>query len=138
MEAQFIQVTNADKKMAKKYLKQTKNNLEQAIDEYFQDVQNGVIKNSMESLKTSNSSLHKKAKQNLFDIYANNNVIDLEGTEKLLNDLEINPEDEIFIAISYYFESPSMCEFTEAGFQKGCSKFGITNIESFKQSLSTF
>ena len=141
-----MQITNADKKIAKKYLKKTKNNLEQAINEYFSDLGTGSIatsasggslNKSLGSLdkKSSMNSLHKKSKQSLFDLYAQDSMIDVDGTQKLLQDLEIDPNDKVFIAISYYFNSPSMCEFNEQGFNKGCSRFGITTIDSFKAAL---
>ena len=136
-ENEFIQFTNTNRKIAQKYLKLSKSNVQQAIDIYYNDNPDGTLHKA-----TSGGSINKKSSKNvkkniLFEEYGVDGMIDVDGTQKMLADLGIEPNDPVFIAISYYFDSPSMCEFSVDGFNKGCQKFGISSLDTFKKALGT-
>jgi DCN1-like protein 1/2 len=112
---EFIQLTNTDRKTAKHFLKLAKNDLEAAVNLFFS-----------EDLEKASC---------IFDAYAQGDMIDVDGTERLLQDLGIDGNDAIFISFSYFLKSPSMCEFERTQFLRGCKELGVTNLDELKQSL---
>ena len=76
--------------------------------------------------------------EKIFDEYADENdknVILVNGTERLCQDLEIDPNDVLMLVLSWHLESESMCEFTRQGWIKGWTKVGVQSFDQMKSSV---
>ncbi|KAJ3302556.1 hypothetical protein HDV03_004872 [Kappamyces sp. JEL0829] len=72
----------------------------------------------------------------LFDQYKDeDDLIGAEGTEKLCNDLDVDPSDVVTIVLSWHMKCPTMCEFTRRGFSEGCRELGVESIEQLKAAI---
>ncbi|EEB87517.1 hypothetical protein MPER_15109, partial [Moniliophthora perniciosa FA553] len=63
----------------------------------------------------------------LFDSYAdsdNKNLIGTDGTIKLCNDLGVDPEDVVLLAVAYELKSPRMAEWERKGWVDGLKSLG--------------
>lgn len=50
--------------------------------------------------------------------------ITIDGTIKLCEDLDVNPEDVVLLAIAYELKSPSMGVWTKKGWAEGWKALG--------------
>ncbi|CEP16709.1 hypothetical protein [Parasitella parasitica] len=90
---------------------------------------------NLKSVKVSTQNINR-----LFDNYKDNKILDLitiDGTMRLCQDLEIEPTQLEFLLISYQLGSEKMGEFTRDAFTKGCVSLHVDTIEKLKQSLNT-
>jgi DCN1-like protein 1/2 len=51
-------------------------------------------------------------------------LILVEGTEKLCEDLEVDPTDIVTLVLAWYLKCNKMCEFTRPGWIEGWTKLG--------------
>jgi DCN1-like protein 1/2 len=64
-------------------------------------------------------------------------LISVEGTMQLCQDLGIEPTDLDFLLLSYQLGSERMGEFTQEAFTKGLVELQVDTIESLKNALNT-
>ncbi|GAN03770.1 defective in Cullin neddylation protein 1 [Mucor ambiguus] len=76
----------------------------------------------------------------LFDTYKDNqnsDLITVDGTMQLCQDLEIEPTQLEFLLISHQLGSERMGEFTRDAFTKGCLELQADTVQKLKQALDT-
>ncbi|KAI0369326.1 hypothetical protein BV20DRAFT_375929 [Pilatotrama ljubarskyi] len=111
---QFSSVTGASAKEARRYLTKYKR-LEQALDAYYNDPSAGARSTA------STSKLNA-----LFDKYKDpdGDDITVDGTIRLCEDLGVNPEDVVLLAVAYELKSPAMGQWTRKGWTDGWKALG--------------
>ena len=127
--AQFISTTNSQTNSAQKYLKNYGWHLETAVDEYF----------SEKSRKGGSSAgvVSSRAIDKVFQKYKSpdEDIIGLEGTEQYFNDLGVDLEDTIALAISCVLGSPTIGEFPRQPFIDGWRTLGCDTLEKMKKKI---
>ncbi|ORY51495.1 dcun1d1 protein [Rhizoclosmatium globosum] len=149
---QFASFTGADEKTAAKYLTAAGWKLEQACDQYFQD-QSANPSKSKASTSTTSKSGDKAKIGKLFDIYKgmelktvlylllthfeemDEDIIGVEGTEKLCQDLEVDPTEAVTLVLANHLKCENMCEFKRNGWVDGWSKLGCETVEDMKKAV---
>ncbi|KAF7320495.1 Defective in cullin neddylation protein [Mycena chlorophos] len=140
--AQFCGVTGASVKDAKKFLEKYKR-VDVAVDAYYGD---GGSASSAPSSPAPRQQQHgaSTSKLNaLFDKYkdadgdgAGEEIIGVDGTIKMCEDLEVDPEDVVLLAVAYELKSPRMGEWKRAGYVDGWKALGADNLASMKSALA--
>ncbi|KAI9811190.1 MAG: Scaffold-type E3 ligase [Thelocarpon impressellum] len=131
---QFVLVTSAADRVATKYLKANDWNVEQAADIYFR-TQNSTTPGGASSGSTS--ALNK-----LFDKYRdapadNPDTIGIEGAMKYLQDLKVQLDEIVVLAIGEALQSPTMGEFTRDGFVRGWKSLSADTIPKQQAAVSS-
>ncbi|KAJ3233170.1 DCN1-like protein 1 [Chytriomyces hyalinus] len=130
--AQFMSFTGSDEKTATTFLKGAGWKLDQACDAYFQQ----QSATPTFATATSTSLPHKRVDQakltKLFESYkdADENFIGLEGTERLCQDLEVDPMDIVTLILAFHLKCERMCEFKLAGWLEGWSNLQLSDPPS--------
>ncbi|PWN46762.1 defective in cullin neddylation protein 1, partial [Violaceomyces palustris] len=134
---QFRSITNATQADAQRLLRSTNYRLEAATDAFFSDPT--AMANAAKA--AGPSAADKKAEResrerlnHLFDKYKgereregecgekeerDGDQINIEGSMAMCEDLEISPEDVVFLPISYYLRSPSIGTFNREDYVSG-------------------
>ncbi|KAI0830293.1 Cullin binding-domain-containing protein [Trametes gibbosa] len=130
--AQFSAVTGASAKEARRYLTKYKR-LEQALDAYFN---NPAAAAAAPRPAASTSKLNA-----LFDKYKepDGDDITVDGTIRLCEDLAVNPEDVVLLAVAYELRSPAMGQWTRKGWTDGWKALGcvVDAVPAMKAALET-
>ncbi|KAJ3403996.1 hypothetical protein CcCBS67573_g01321 [Chytriomyces confervae] len=135
--AQFMSFTGSDEKTATTFLKAAGWKLDQACDAFFQ--QQSATPTFAPT--TSTSLPHKRVDQakltKLFESYkdADENFIGLEGTERLCQDLEVDPMDIVTLILAFHLKCERMCEFKLAGWLEGWSNLQCETLEDMKKAI---
>ncbi|TBU31249.1 Cullin binding-domain-containing protein [Dichomitus squalens] len=126
LTAQFSAVTGASSKDARRYLTKFRR-LDQALDAYYNDPHAGKPVASTSKLNA------------LFDKYKDDDGDDItvDGTIKLCEDLAVNPEDVVLLAVAYELKSPAMGQWQRKGWTDGWKQLGVDTIDGFKTTLAT-
>ncbi|KAI0339122.1 DUF298-domain-containing protein [Trametopsis cervina] len=122
--AQFVGVTGASSRDAKKYLEKHNRRVDLAIDAFYNDPN---------AHRPSHSSGPSTSKLNqLFDTYKDpdEDEITVNGTIKLCQDLAVDPEDVVLLAVAYELKSPGMGEWTRKGWVDGWKAIGIPTMKT--------
>ncbi|PIL26029.1 hypothetical protein GSI_11783 [Ganoderma sinense ZZ0214-1] len=106
-------------KDARRYLTKYRR-LDQAVDAFYSDPQAGRPSASTSKLNS------------LFDKYKDRDGDDItvDGTIKLCEDLDVNPEDVVLLAVAYELKSPSMGQWSRKGWTDGWKQLGITMVNA--------
>ncbi|CDO68750.1 hypothetical protein BN946_scf184989.g16 [Trametes cinnabarina] len=125
--AQFSSVTGASTKEARRYLTKYKR-LDQALDAYYNDPSAGARHTA------STSKLNA-----LFDKYKDpdGDDITVNGTIQMCEDLGVDPEDVVLLAVAYELKSPAMGQWTRKGWTEGWKALGVDTIPAMKTTLET-
>ncbi|EAU87963.1 defective in Cullin neddylation protein 1 [Coprinopsis cinerea okayama7 len=131
---QFVAVTGATTRDARRFL-ETYHRLDVAMDNYFNNPQqfaNSKSRGHAQSAAPSTSKLNA-----LFDKYKDpdGNEISIDGTIKFCEDLEIDPEDVVMLAVAYELKSPRVGEWTKQGWVEGLKSLGVDSIQGLKALL---
>jgi len=132
--AQFCGVTGAPVRDARRFLDKYKR-VDAAMDAYYNDP--NALNNSISISKRTNEPSTSKL-NSLFDKYKDpdGDDITMEGTMKLCEDLEVNPdEDCVLYAIAYELKSPRMGEWTRKGWTEGWKILGVDSMSSMKTTI---
>ncbi|KAI6135328.1 defective in Cullin neddylation protein 1, partial [Pisolithus croceorrhizus] len=124
--SQFLAVTGASSKEARRYLEKYKL-LEPAIDAYFSE---GGLRRSGASLSTSSINT-------LFDRYkdSESDEITEDGTERLCQDLGVDLEDVVLLAVAYELKSPHIGRWSKKGWVSGLKSLGCDSLDSLRNTL---
>jgi len=74
----------------------------------------------------------------LFDKYKDpeGSDITINGTIQMCEDLEVDPEDVVLLAIAYELKSPKMGEWNKKGWVEGWKRIGCDNVADMKNALT--
>ncbi|GJE88982.1 defective in Cullin neddylation protein 1 [Phanerochaete sordida] len=122
---QFCMVTGASQRDARKYIEKYKGT-EPALNAFYND---------MSTRSTAAPSSSKLGQ--LFDQYkdADGDEISADGTLKFCEDLAVDPEDVVLLAVAYELKSPRMGEWTRKGWVDGWKAVGADSIPTMKTAL---
>ncbi|EIM84253.1 DUF298-domain-containing protein [Stereum hirsutum FP-91666 SS1] len=126
---QFTSITSASIKDARKYLDKYKR-VEIAVDAYYNDLSSRP--------RTTEPPASTSKLNAVFDNYADPNdpdLITVDGTIKLCEDLGVDPEDVVLLAVAYELKSPRMAEWKRQGWIAGWKSVGCDSIATMKTSL---
>ncbi|OAX36925.1 defective in Cullin neddylation protein 1 [Rhizopogon vinicolor AM-OR11-026] len=125
--SEFCSITNASPKDAKRYLDKHQRRLDVAIDAYFQESSGG------RTTVASTSRLNA-----LFDRYKDpsGDDISVDGTIQLCQDLQVDPEDVVLLAVAYELKSPRVGEWNRKGWIEGWSRLGCDSTDSMRVTLA--
>ncbi|KAF9463500.1 defective in Cullin neddylation protein 1 [Collybia nuda] len=130
---QFCGVTGASTKDAKKYLDKYKR-ADIAIDAFFNDPTEFAASTRHQSNTSapSTSKLHT-----LFTKYKDPDAeeITVNGTIKLCEDLDVDPEDVVLLAVAFELKSPRIGEWNKAGWTEGWKGLGCDSIPAMQSTL---
>ncbi|KAJ3568577.1 hypothetical protein NP233_g5618 [Leucocoprinus birnbaumii] len=136
--AQFIAITGASDTVAKRFLKKYKQ-LEAAIDAFYNDPTSA----SSSSLSNSTSRTLSTAEiSRLFNNYKDKDdkdsqEISFDGTIEFCQDLGVDPEDVVLLALAFELESPRMGIWTKQGWIEGWKRLRCDSLATMKQALPT-
>lgn len=128
---QFCSITGSSAKDAKKFLDHYKR-LDFAMDAYFNNPGQFASSSSKSRVK---EALPSSSKLNtLFDKYkdADGEEISIDGTINLCQDLEVDPEDVVMLAVAYELKSPRIGEWSRQGWVDGWKALGADSLSSMK------
>lgn len=76
--------------------------------------------------------------QKLFDMYkdAVEDLILIDGIEKLCSDLQMSPEEFRILILAWKCDAHQMCRFTRTEFSDGCNTLQVDSISLMKSKLS--
>ncbi|XBI79612.1 hypothetical protein VPH35_089018 [Triticum aestivum] len=120
---QFMAITGASEKVALQALKASDWHLEGSFDYFY----------SQPQISVTNS-------RHLEDLYSrykerDADMIMVEGTSQLCNDLLVDPQDVVMLVISWHMKAATMCEFTRQEFIDGLQSIGVDSIEKLREKL---
>ncbi|KAJ2992219.1 hypothetical protein HDV02_003205 [Globomyces sp. JEL0801] len=141
----FISITGANKSTATKVLKEAAWNVELAVDSYFDNNSNNI------PTTTANHSAYDR----FFDTYKGSlylinipdpqsDLIEVDGTEQLLNDLDLDPASVVTLVLAWHMKCQNMCEFTRdgnfyhdsfKGWRDGCKELDVDSVASLKAKI---
>ncbi|THH04418.1 hypothetical protein EW145_g5538 [Phellinidium pouzarii] len=129
---QFCSVTGSSLKDARKFLEKYKR-LDAAIDSYYN---NPNQFGGASSKKTEADRIARLGA--LFEKYKDphEDEITIDGTIKLCEDLGVNPENVVLLAVAYELKSPSMGTWTRKGWVDGWRSLGQDTIEGMTTTLA--
>ncbi|KAI0791042.1 defective in Cullin neddylation protein 1 [Abortiporus biennis] len=126
--AQFVGVTGATVKDARRYLDKYKK-VEIAVDAFY----NEPVQPRQSSIPSASTS----KLNDLFNKYkdSDGDDITISGTMQFCQDLSVDPEDVVLLAVAMELKSPRMCEWTRKGWVDGWKGLGVDTIPSMKGAL---
>ncbi|KAF5326693.1 hypothetical protein D9619_004920 [Psilocybe cf. subviscida] len=73
----------------------------------------------------------------LFEKYRDPEGVDIavDGTLQLCNDLDVDPEDVVFLSLAYELKSPRMGQWTKQGWIEGWKSIGADSISAMRSVL---
>jgi DCN1-like protein 1/2 len=126
--AQFCSITGASTKDAKKLLDKYKR-LDVAIDAYYGE--------SSSASGTDKQAVSTAKLNSLFDKYKDpdGTEITIDGTLKLCEDLKVDPEDVVLLAVAFELKSPRIGAWTKQGWVQGWKNLGCGTIQGMQSTL---
>ncbi|KAJ7038884.1 hypothetical protein C8F04DRAFT_1087874 [Mycena alexandri] len=125
--AQFCGVTGASVKDAKKFLEKYKR-VDVAVDAYYGDP---TALSAAPTPSRTPAHVASTSKLNaVFDKYKDpdSTEITVDGTIRLCEDLGVNPEDVVLLAVAYELKSPRVGEWGRAGWVEGWKAIGWVSV----------
>ncbi|KIM41840.1 hypothetical protein M413DRAFT_27408 [Hebeloma cylindrosporum] len=131
--AQFCTVTGASARDARKFLEAHKR-LDIAIDAYYTNP--NAFASTSRRKGDSAPSTSKLAQ--LFEKYKDpdDEDITVNGTIKFCEDLEVDPEEVVLLALAFELKSKQMGRWTRQGWIDGWKSLGADSIQSMKAALT--
>ena len=122
----FVSCTGATDSQAVQCLSATDWRLDAAADFFFMHVAGGGAP-SVDSEKVNA----------VFDQYKEANVdeIQIDGLERLCNDLGVEPTDPVMLMLAWKMKAKTMCVFTREEWSRGLSELGCESIDDMKGSF---
>lgn len=129
MEREFTGVTGATVKEAQTLLARHGYKLDAALDAYFNDIED----DPMDAQPPANRN---KLAQ-LFDAYKepDADAILVDGTLRLCQDLSVDPEDVVLLAVAYELKCPAVAEWTREGWITGWTNLRCDSVQAMKNIL---
>ncbi|KAJ7258086.1 defective in Cullin neddylation protein 1 [Mycena haematopus] len=128
--AQFCGVTGASVKDARKFLEKYKR-VDVAVDAYYDPTLAATA-----ARPTAPAASTSKLNQ-LFDKYKDpdGDEISVDGTIRLCQDLDVDPEDVVLLAVAFELKSPRVGEWNRPGWLEGWKSIGCDSIPAMKTAL---
>ncbi|KAF7373799.1 Defective in cullin neddylation protein [Mycena sanguinolenta] len=130
--AQFCGVTGASVKDAKKFLDKYKR-VDVAVDAYYGDPAALAATTARPAAPAASTSKLNA----LFDKYKDPDAdeITVDGTIRLCQDLGVDPEDVVLLAVAFELKSPRVGEWNRSGWVEGWKNIGCDTLPAMKTAL---
>ncbi|KAJ6465690.1 defective in Cullin neddylation protein 1 [Mycena sanguinolenta] len=130
--AQFCGVTGASVKDAKKFLDKYKR-VDIAVDAYYGDPTALAATTARPAAPAASTSKLNA----LFDKYKDPDAdeITVDGTIRLCQDLGVDPEDVVLLAVAFELKSPRVGEWNRSGWLEGWKNIGCDALPAMKTAL---
>eukprot|EP00892_Ulva_mutabilis_P012621 jgi/Ulvmu1/9731/UM055_0071.1 len=122
---EFVEVTGVSNTVAIDFLKAENFNVQGALNRFYNA---DVITAQQDSKSEVLFAKYKSAD-------AEDDVVDVEGVMKLIQDLQIESTDKALIAFAHACNAANMGEFSRDEFCRGCDALGITSLQTFSARL---
>jgi len=134
LAAEFVSVTGTSVKEASSFLKKHSWRLEPAIDAYY----SGPGASASPAKSSTDPATMEKRILDLFTKYKDRDVdeISIDGTIKFCEDLDVNPEDVVLLAVAYELKSPGVGAFPKEGWVEGWKRLQCDSIPKIKAQLA--
>jgi len=66
----------------------------------------------------------------------NGDEISIDGTIQLCQDLKVDPENVVLLAVAYELKSPRVGEWNKKGWVEGWSRLGCDTVDGMKDTLT--
>ncbi|KAG8933325.1 Scaffold-type E3 ligase [Tulasnella sp. 419] len=131
--AQFRSITSAGQSDAIKWLRKTGYKVDEAIDNWYSDPSGSA---SAQSRDQQSGSMVQKL-NTMFDEYkdASGEAIGIDGTIALCQDLGVDPEDVVLLALACDLKSPSMGQWPKKEWIEGLKTQRVDSIPAFKSYI---
>ncbi|KAG1856739.1 defective in Cullin neddylation protein 1 [Suillus subluteus] len=134
-------------KDARRYLDKHQRRLDAAIDAYYQE---GGSRSTVASTSKLNALFDKYKGEYLptytiirlslnTHVYAadpTGDEISIDGTIQLCQDLKVDPENVVLLAVAYELKSPRVGEWNKKGWVEGWSRLGCDTVDGMKDTLT--
>ncbi|KAF5376734.1 hypothetical protein D9615_007893 [Tricholomella constricta] len=129
---QFCGVTGASTREARKYLEKYKR-VDMAVDAFYNNPSEFAASTRHQPPAAPSTS----KLTTLFNKYKDPDAeeITVDGTLKLCEDLGVNPEDVVLLAVAYELKSPRVGEWNKQGWIDGWKGLGCDSLSAMKQVL---
>ena len=141
LKSQFCELTNTSTTTAGRYLDASKYNLEQAVDAYYNKHATKSSSKSNSKANGKSGSSDKSQLNTIFDQYKdpnNSEVIDIDGTLKYLEDLNMDPDDPKSLTLAFLLKSPLVGVFEKDKFISTWKHYKIYDVKAIAKFLDTF
>ncbi|KAG6910367.1 hypothetical protein DXG01_011082 [Tephrocybe rancida] len=130
----FCGVTGASTRDARKFLEKYKR-VDVAMDAYYNNPSEFSTLSRPQAATPAAPSSSKLT--TLFNKYKDPEAeeITVDGTIKLCEDLDVNPEDVVLLAVAFELKSPRVGEWTRQGWTDGWKALGVDSIAAMKAVL---
>ncbi|KAG8908953.1 Scaffold-type E3 ligase [Tulasnella sp. 403] len=129
--AHFRSVTGAGQTDSLRFLKKANYRVDVAVDMYYSD----AAPQSSHS-GASKSELSTQKIRELFESFQDSpESIGVDGTIKLCEALEVDPEDVVLLALAFEFKSPRLAEWPLKGWTDGMKSLACDSTTSLKAQL---
>ncbi|CAO3606832.1 unnamed protein product [Mucor fragilis] len=135
---QLIDFTGLSERDSTRVLKACNWDINMALNHVYD--QQSVLRQQQQQQGFKPSKAYTQNIKTLFDTYKDNqkpDLITVDGTMQLCQDLEIEPTQLEFLLISHQLGSERMGEFTRDAFTKGCLELQADTVQKLKQALET-
>ncbi|ODV93336.1 hypothetical protein PACTADRAFT_5123 [Pachysolen tannophilus NRRL Y-2460] len=129
IKSKFIEITDADPKIATKILSSNDWDLNVSVDYYY----------SIHKGKTLEDNKYFEDLEEIFNQYKENDEqIGIDGTFKYIQDLGFEPENAVVLALAEFLESPTTGVFLKKKFINNWSNANINSIPKMRKKLLEF
>lgn len=135
--AQFCSVTGVPTKDAVKFIQKYKR-VDVAIDAFYSDP-NAIAAATQAKSKSQHAAQNAISRLNeIFDRYKeqDGDTIGVDGTMKMCEDLQTDPEDVALLAIAFELKSPNVCEWHRKGWTDGWRSLHCDSLQSMREATT--
>ncbi|KAH9612824.1 hypothetical protein KSS87_008259 [Heliosperma pusillum] len=134
---QFMSITGASEKVALQTLKASDWHLEGAFDVFYSQPQIKSFTDTrhLEELYNRYKGIYISLRFVSMFSYPYADMILADGITLLCNDLQVDPQDIVMLAISWHMKAATMCEFSKQEFIGGWQSLGVDSLEKFCERI---
>lgn len=122
---EFVEISGTSTATAIDFLKAESFNVQAALNRFYNA---DVVAIEQDSKSDALFTKYKSAD-------AEEDIVDVEGVMKLIQDLQIESTDKALIAFAHACAADNMGEFSREEFCRGCDSLGITSLKMFAAKL---
>ncbi|KAI5952910.1 DCN1 [Candida jiufengensis] len=140
LKNQFCELTTTSLSTATKYLEASNYDLTRSIELYYDKQAEKELNNNNKLNKSTTTTINSKLNK-IYDKYKdslNPNQIDIEGTLKYLEDLDIDPDDPKALSLAFLLNSPKLGIFKKDDFLTIWQYYKVYDLLMMKVFIKNF
>ncbi|KAG6820580.1 hypothetical protein H0H93_014807 [Arthromyces matolae] len=133
---QFVSITGSSTRDARKFLERYRG-IEGALDAYYNNPNEFAASSRQQTAPATPAAPSGSKLVTLFNKYkdADGDEITVDGTLKLCEDLKVDPEDVVLLAVAFELKSPRVGQWTKQGWTDGWKALGSEGQRSLGSSF---